>query len=136
MGLLPSQEMKERCKRVPIVGPTIWELMCVICVSWGQRREIEEDNIDIDMTNHASIQVSEQGSETLNKELGKIRFELNEKREKSKRKLLEKDDWQASRSATKQLSVTCNTWKHRWSLVTGSSQEKIAEILECVQTKY
>ena len=79
------------------------------CVSWGQRREIEEDNIDIDMTNHASIQVSEQGSETLNKELGKIRFELNEKREKSKRKLLEKDDWQASRSATKQLSVTCNT---------------------------
>ena len=94
------------------------------CVSWGQRREIEEDNIDIDMTNHASIQVSEQGSETLNKELGKIRFELNEKREKSKRKLLEKDDWQASRSATKQLSVTCNTWKHRWSLVTGSSTGK------------
>ena len=65
--------------------------MCVICVSWGQRREIEEDNIDIDMTNHASIQVSEQGSETLNKELGKIRFELNEKREKSKRKLLERN---------------------------------------------
>ena len=121
--------MKERCKRVPIVGPTIWELMCVICVSWGQRREIEEDNIDIDMTNHASIQVSEQGSETLNKELGKIRFEPNEKREKSKRKLLEKDDWQASPSATKQLSVTCNTWKHRWSLVTGSSRGKNAEIL-------
>ena len=70
VGLLPSQEMKERCKRVPIVGPTIWELMCVICVSWGQRREIEEDNIDIDTTNHVSIQVSEQGSETLNKELG------------------------------------------------------------------
>ena len=43
--------------------------VCYMCVSWGQRREIEEDNIDIDMTNHASIQVSEQGSETLNKEL-------------------------------------------------------------------
>ena len=82
------------------------------------------------MTNHASIQVSEQGSETLNKELGKIRFEPNEKREKSKRKLLEKDDWQASQSATKQLSVTCNTWKHRWSLVTGSSLEKIIENIE------
>ena len=81
--------MKERCKSVPIVGPTIWELMCVICVSWGQRREIEEDNIDIDMTNHASIQVSQQ----------RIRFYPNEKLletvKKSKGKLLEKDDWQA-----------------------------------------
>ena len=88
MGLLPSQEMKERCKRVPIVGPTIWELMCVICVSWGQRREIEEDNIDIDMTKHA-IQVSQQ----------MVIFYPNEKLletvKKSKGKLLEKDDWQA-----------------------------------------
>ena len=60
----------------------------MLCVSWGQRGQIEEDNIDIDMTKHA-IQVSQQ----------RIIFKPDEKLletvKKSKGKLLEKDDWQA-----------------------------------------